>query len=303
MEVRPSWFDIENYSSLNLLDNLAIAEQLKIRFSLVKRAVTLFSLIDEKGLDDPLVKLSDAFLYGSSSWKLILNGLPVLPIQSDEDKYFSENNQGSEIETKYESIILELDRRESDIELSKQDAISGAGCINTLSVSELATLTNFLGGLNVLMSSEFNEICDYAERYKHSSIDKLYYRMDDGFYFYGKAHLSLDIENFSDTELVNEFKSILPILRAKLNCNQKHRLVSESNLNKMKKYNVIAYLDIFLWGLREGVKVADSDFADLLSGDNLLHEENIKQTIRPFIYSLFTENFEAKLNLYISSKK
>jgi hypothetical protein len=303
MKFRPNWFDIANYSSLNVLDNLAIAEQLKIRFSLVRRAGTLLNLINEKGVDSPLVKFSDAFLYGSSYWKLILTGLPILPIKSDEDKYFSDNSQTSEKNMGYESIILELQHREREIELSKKDAIGYDGGVSAVSVSELAKLANFLGGLDVLKISEFEQVCDYPERYTYSSIDKLFYSMDDGFYFHGKAHLSLEIENYSDTELVNEFKSILPILRAKLNCNQKHRLVSESNLEKIKKYNVIAYLDIFLWSLREGVKVTDSDYSDLLSGDSILHEENIKQTVRPYIYSLFTENFQSKLNLYISSKK
>ncbi|MBD8153334.1 DUF6387 family protein [Pantoea agglomerans] len=120
----------------------------------------------------------------------------------------------------------------------------------------------------------------------------------DGINLYASIDLSVP-----DEILLGDFKKLLPKWREELGIEAEEIKVTNSWAvikKKIIEYNVLPYIDLFIWSRIKGVSIPGGVLAVSLFPDGDKEQFAIAQTIKPFIERLMTEESLEKIKREIS---
>ncbi|MCQ3828519.1 hypothetical protein HXX02_03600 [Microbulbifer elongatus] len=120
---------------------------------------------------------------------------------------------------------------------------------------------------------------EYIDVVRHKALKSLH-----------SAHLFLDL-SASDKELISDFKILLKTYRKDLTGIKSLNLTEENFLNKLRQYQVLAYLDLEHWSVVTNCPTTDTLLARLLfpSGDK--GERFVSDTLKPLAKAVIMPTF------------
>jgi hypothetical protein len=276
----PKWFDIKNYTPFKSMDEHLLNIEIYFR-----RTLCVFKRLQNHPQLFDLNHLRNQPIY-----KLIISSQPVFhnPDNDNDDDYFDILKSLLQPDTKrLASLSLEdIKRPDSKIALP----------IKPLSVDNVVHLATELERIGKIKDSDFSLNKATSAAFDVPGISALLHKnginhMKDG--LYGKVQLWVNINYYTDDEIISALASSLPEWRKSLNIEQPTRYAPRADdQKKMAKYEIFALHDLLLWGFVENVKIKKSVLGLALYPDGNLGESELKSTIIPFMNRVFSMNYK-----------
>lgn len=264
----PKWFNISNYNCLTELAEHELLNQVNCRLMLIQ--YQSLDLIDQKS--------AFSSIRDKSIWHQITTGVII----ADLDKYNSDNNDYSWVK----KFGLDDDSL-SDLSLSRSPVVRG------LNVAEVLPLSHDFKALDVYKSHPLNNEKifppDGTRELDFSFITQSYQSM-----FGKKAHIVINIEKYSNKEIMKNIELMLPEWRKELGISepQKVFLSKQSVYKKVLEYQVIAFLDLWIWKLVNKVSIPHKISVIALYPNGEKGENELKQTVIPFVQKLYDSGID-----------
>jgi len=279
----PDWFNLSRYDKIAELSEYELAEELSLRNEINEQTNTeeqkrMFYDIEDYALT---ARYPQRGKQDFLTWKLKFRSFQTIFRKgSYSSMAFSEDfirNEGFSLPPKI-----------------KEEADAYSLKMFTLwTTSKLASLDSY-----TINSTELNE---YMSIINHSEDQGIFrpnlpadcdIRLDDlsDKNRSSKVHLTVDLEA-TDEHICNEFRRVLPILRAHSGTSEPTKKPSETNLKKIVQQRIIPYLDLHLWSQLYDHKITDSVMAMALFPDGRMGEQKIKDTIRPLALAAIEPQF------------
>ncbi|HGI5214452.1 TPA: DUF6387 family protein [Providencia alcalifaciens] len=135
--------------------------------------------------------------------------------------------------------------------------------------------------------------------------------------FGGEIVIKCNLEEYSDDELVTEFKELIKYWRAEAGIEEPDRANNRIGLSTLKKlitYKVVPFIDLLVWEMANNKKISNEILARVLfplteSDSEIMSGVQIKDTIRPFVEKILHEDllreflFFTKKNEHLQSMR
>lgn len=260
----PDWFDVNNYLTPEM-ENKAL-EQFRYRFWLDN--FTTFAG-NQKVYERELLEARQ-----SEVWKSICKKQPLVK---------------SDAETLIEPTIYYKET------ISKR-TIEGVHAIQGIDANWMVMLPDYLESRGTI---KLKEIDDYVVKRQidgdlGGDINYLCHLECDtqGSIMDGSVWLTVNLEQYTNKELVGIFEKLLPAWRRQLSIPEpKHSIGKDAPIKKITEYRVIPYLDLIVWAKLSKVKIPNRVMALALFPYGEKGEIEFVQTIIPFIKRITSINF------------
>lgn len=104
--------------------------------------------------------------------------------------------------------------------------------------------------------------------------------------------LSIDLFNYTDSEIIDSLSKLLPKWRKKLEIDEPDNfIVGIQTIKKIITYNILPILDIQLWALVYNKKISPALISNLVFDEDPKDSQAIKETILPFARNFCKERF------------
>lgn len=105
-------------------------------------------------------------------------------------------------------------------------------------------------------------------------------------------YLTLDIEEYSDKEILASIEKLLPIWREQLDFPEpKVNFSKESEKKKIVSYRLIPLMDLLIWAESENLIIPHRLLAIALFPKGEKGEVELKQTVFPLLYKMLSDNY------------
>ncbi len=247
----PEWFNLDNYKIFHTLGVDGLESQL------VKRRFLINSILEGWGWEHEQIEY----------WKQIQNKDVLL--EEIEDPEWLEHVDRLKDCGEY------LDHNRETCNLSSTGAIGG--------VSTMQAYMHYLALKNDGLITEEDKHSIFKNELllgDLSMIDQLYdsKRCREG------AAIFINLEEFTNKELINDFQILLPKWRSQLNIEEPEDVIlaKQTDIQKVLSYEIIPLLDLKIWCEMSNKEIAHSVYAGTLFPDLNRGETEFKQTILPF---------------------
>ncbi|WP_340615402.1 DUF6387 family protein [Xenorhabdus entomophaga] len=306
-----SWFDINRYEQLLDLTVLEVIDDLK------NRVFSLYDYEDEddadddsptfnideirksifRGLEKGLVNYSSLITHDIISD--LHNGSDEENISVTTDESFDKNQDIEFIVNGHPIRCVDYFNKEYD-----EYSIEGESC-NLFNVGDLISYYKALLRQGEIIE-EVNKPVKVIDGNIFSSINKVGYLGD---WFNDELVVKFNIENYSDDELLTEFKGLLKIWRLGAGIDEPEKNNNRIGLSSLKKifnYKVFPFIDLMLWEKINQKKISNELYARLLfplSEGNIMGGVQIKDTVKPFVERIVFGDFLRYLSFYVKKNE
>lgn len=129
--------------------------------------------------------------------------------------------------------------------------------------------------------------------------------------FGGEVVIKFNLEEYSDDELVTEFKELIKYWRNEAGIDEPDRIGNRVGLSTLKKlitYKVIPFVDLLIWESANNKKISNEMLARILFPLTNLDSEimsgvQIKDTIRPFVEKILHGDFLREVLFFIKKNE
>lgn len=129
--------------------------------------------------------------------------------------------------------------------------------------------------------------------------------------FQGEIVIKFNLEEYSDDELVTEFKELIKYWRNEAGIDEPDRIGNRVGLSTLKKlitYKVIPFIDLLIWESANNKKISNEMLARVLFPLTNLDSEimsgvQIKDTIRPFVEKILHGDFLREVLFFIKKNE
>ena len=269
----PPWFKIENYQKVAELSEAELAKELGRRNLILdagnlQRQVALFFDIEDYTLVANFPKFEPGMT--PEQWLSLFRSTEAMPKHD-----VAGGNDNDEIEFLSSWKVPRRTFFETDAYRRKMGTLAEKSKLKGLN-GEFVRPTTLFDVLRILRHSE-------KEGQYRSDVDYEFFRPDDlkkDDVAQNRVLLTIDLSS-KDQVIKDEFAKILPVLREHTGVKGPSKVVDDYNIGRIVQFNVIAYIDLWLWGKLYGKRVIDSVAANALFKDGRYGENKIKTTIRP----------------------
>ncbi|MDE9445886.1 DUF6387 family protein [Xenorhabdus bovienii] len=306
-----SWFDISRYEQLLDLTVLEVIDDLK------NRVFSLYDYEDEDDADDgsPTLNIDEirkSILKGLEKGLVNYNSLIIHDIISDlhdgsdeknipiiKDESFDKSQECEFIVNGHPIRCVDFFNKEYD-----EHSIEGESC-NLFNIGDLVSYYRGLLRQGDIME-EVNKPVKVIGGNIFSSINKVGY-LGDG--FNDELVVKFNIGDYSDDELLTEFKGLLKIWRLGTEIDEPQKNNNRIGLSSLKKiftYKVFPFIDLMLWEKINQKKISNELYARLLfplSEGNIMGGVQIKDTVRPFVEKIIFDDFLRYLSFYVKKNE
>lgn len=130
-------------------------------------------------------------------------------------------------------------------------------------------------------------------------------------FFGGEIVIKCNLDEYSDDELVTEFKELIKYWRAEAGIDEPDRANNRIGLSTLKKlitYKVIPFIDLLIWEMANNKKINNEMLARVLfpltkSDSEIMSGVQIKDTIRPFVEKILNENLLREFLFFIKKNE
>jgi hypothetical protein len=258
----PDWFEISNYKILKNLDDIELENQLNLRVELL----TCLIMSIEWEYND------------RAQYNQILNKEIIL--------------------TKHEDPELEEHAKNSKDKGGHYNNVPEHVMSNTESIRGYDSMCayRFVRNLESKKLIKHDEESTYFKNELMLSSLSLLGRKHDIESLEGAA-IYIDLEKHTDKELISDFTKLLPKWRSELKIKEPTNISysKPSDIGKVVSYEIIPLMDLKIWCEITNSKITHSVYAGTLFPDLNRGENDLKQTILPFLDKLMSDNYR-KLN-------
>lgn len=262
----PAWFNHDNYKIFEDFSFEDLYKEIQARVS-IDSAMDYFK---EKGLEYSAIKDHDAF--ERQGYRSILSGSPVLK------DLCSTNGE-------YIDCLSSTDKL-----IDEQFSSSASHGVRLMGADELRFLNRIL--------EENYGPSEYVDDYNMEQLDvkrllmPVTHLLQECEALVPKLiHVTLDLADFTDREIISEMKGLLSTTRKQLNAPEPNKnQVRAPDRDKILTYKVLQTLDLQLWQKFEGAKIKRSVLMFALYTDGERGEVEFDATVKPFIEKLTTGN-------------
>ncbi|MFT7109667.1 MAG: hypothetical protein ACI843_001329 [Psychrobacter glaciei] len=269
----PKWFTLNNYAELNKLNNNEFLNQIYLRAQIVK--ATMSEYFDRNEFLEQFSKHDIGKI-----WQQISAGSPMINIDVDVD-----NSLCNQVNDDWLNKFLIDDKSQLSIESSP--AICGVSATTALGFSKA------IKRLDVMVKRpEWGDIECTPDRFNLADMNILNKGIGTGNFFQTTlAHVTINLDDFTDKEVIAQFSELLPAWRKTLGSEKvKTSLLSKlSSINKMKKYQFIPWLDLTIWSELMGLTIPHRIYTVALFPIGEKGDTEFKQTVLPFILKALNE--------------
>ncbi|WP_426576978.1 DUF6387 family protein [Xenorhabdus stockiae] len=303
-----SWFDISRYEQLLDLTVLEVIDDLK------NRAFSLYDY-EDKDDDSPTLNIDEirkSIFRGLEKGLVTYNSLITHDIISDLHDGSEEKNipvikdESFDKSQEFEFIVNGHPIRCVDFFNKEYDeySIEGESC-NLFNVGDLVSYYRALLRQGNIME-EVNKPVKITDGNIFSSVNKVDYLGD---WFNDELVVKFNIGDYSDDELLTEFKGLLKIWRLGTGIDEPQKNNNRIGLSSLKKifnYKVFPFIDLMLWEKINQKKISNELYARLLfplSEGNIMGGIQIKDTVRPFVEKIIFGDFLRYLSFYVKKNE
>ncbi|MCX2588726.1 DUF6387 family protein [Proteus penneri] len=130
-------------------------------------------------------------------------------------------------------------------------------------------------------------------------------------HFGGEVVIKCNLEEYSDDELVTEFKELIKYWRIEAGIDEPDRANNRIGLSTLKKlitYKVIPFIDLLIWEMVNNKRISNEMLARVLFPLTELDSEimsgvQIKDTIRPFVEKILHEDLLREFLFFIKKNE
>ncbi|MEX9881391.1 DUF6387 family protein [Providencia rettgeri] len=130
-------------------------------------------------------------------------------------------------------------------------------------------------------------------------------------FFGGEIVIKCNLDEYSDDELVTEFKELIKYWRAEAGIDDPERANNRIGLSTLKKlitYKVIPFIDLLIWEMANNKKINNEMLARVLfpltkSDSEIMSGVQIKDTIRPFVEKIIHEDLLREFLFFIKKNE
>ncbi|OED45236.1 hypothetical protein ACH42_05240 [Endozoicomonas sp. (ex Bugula neritina AB1)] len=282
----PEWFNIEKYDAVTNLTTSQIANELSFRRRIYHQEnaemqktqfydledYTLVSLFpDQDGYSNYLEWRTKAFRSAAHIEPLVIlpdddeDNLIIAKMMEEKgvDAYLNECNQ-------YEALLAKL---------WDESPFTG-------NETDLVRFTQYF---------DVQRILDYSASIPEfrSDMDSHFLRLDDLTKEESEKsdiHLTISLEA-DDKNIIRDVKKQISVARKHTGISGPSKIASSTNINKIKHYRILAYIDLLIWSRINGYRITDSAASNALFKDGFYGESKIKDTIRPLALAVLEPQF------------
>ncbi len=184
------------------------------------------------------------------------------------------------------------DMEEAHWEDNLFEGMDGHPCISVfpLSLFEAQDMVNTIrihSDADLLGELEVDVVEDIVDsKFRRQPFDK--FLVDQIGYHHGQVALNVNLYA-SDSDILSEIKSALPVLRRLISTDDSRFLTGEKSsehrisIKKLSEYRVLACLDLMIWGKIELNPLKNWEVAELVfPGDGSITDSTIKDTVLPY---------------------
>ncbi|WP_340609414.1 DUF6387 family protein [Xenorhabdus bharatensis] len=130
-------------------------------------------------------------------------------------------------------------------------------------------------------------------------------------HFGGEIVIKFNLEEYSDEELITEFRELIKYWRIEAGIDEPDRANNRIGLSPLKKlitYKVIPFIDLLIWEMAYNKKISNEMYARILfpltaSDSEIMSGVQIKDTVRPFINKILNDNFLREILFFIKKNE
>ncbi|CNI88575.1 MULTISPECIES: DUF6387 family protein [Yersinia] len=129
--------------------------------------------------------------------------------------------------------------------------------------------------------------------------------------FSGEVVIKLNLEEFSDEELITEFKEMIKNWRVESGIDEPDRAVNRVGLSTLKKiitYKVIPFIDLMIWEKACKKKISNEMYARILFplseyDYDVISSSQIKDTVKPFIEKIVSNDLLREMIFFVKKNE
>lgn len=265
----PKWYMLDNYDELKSLSEPELLNQLKLRLEIISK---LQDSIKDNAPDWVINNL-----YEDIVWQQITKGNPV--VKSDAESGINDGSSSFEWLSKFGLSADDLNA----LSIESSPAIKG------FPASLAVSIGRHIDRLDLIKPLENdNPLAGILELYPMGYSDSDINMLKKGIPPLSNnddIHVGINITDFSNEEILYQLEKLLPLWRKTLKKpNPKGKGLSKSIIcKKIIKYQVVAFVDLFIWQHFEQRKIPHKVFVVALFPNGEKGEYEFKQTILPFV--------------------
>ncbi len=119
----------------------------------------------------------------------------------------------------------------------------------------------------------------------------------------GRIEATIDLDGSTDTEILEELRTLLPMWRKQLNLAEPAKnecgVVGPSTIKRIIEYRVIPMLDLMIWAKINGFEYSAEQLSRVLYPDMIVSAKHVNDTRKPFAMKFIDENYVDMINLWI----
>ena len=119
----------------------------------------------------------------------------------------------------------------------------------------------------------------------------------------GRIETTIDLDGSTDTEILEELRTLLPMWRKQLNLAEPAKnecgMVGPSTIKRIIEYRVIPMFDLMIWAKINGFEYSAEQLSRVLYPDEIVSAKHVSDTRKPFATKFIDENYVDMINLWI----
>lgn len=296
-----SWFDVSRYVELLEFTTDEILNDIEFRIFLLFEGDDSETSMSVKEMNESRLSFIDGLKKGHiSSISAYLHNLDNGC--SESENVPEENIKDITVQFNGWPIISR-----DYLNVSKDESFtSGLACVPFM-VGDLISYYNALRRHGYIIDNE-NGFVEVQGTYVGREITNVDYLGES---FDGEVVIKLNLEEFSDEELITEFKEMIKTWRVESGIDEPDRAINRVGISTLKKiitYKVVPFIDLMIWEMAHKKKISNEMYARILfplseSDYDVISSTQIKDTVKPFIEKIISHDLLREMVFFIKKNE
>lgn len=297
-----SWFDVSRYAELLEFTTDKILNDIGFRIFLLYEGDDNDTPMSVQQMDDSRMNYIEGLKSGHiESTSAYLYGLDTECLY---DENISEREEVKDITLQYNGWdIVSRDY----FNLTNDDAFTtGLACF-PFNVGDLISYYKALVKHGYIVDSQ-NGPVEVQGTLVSSEITNVDYLGED---FGGELVIKFNLQDYSDEELITEFKEMIKNWRVESGIDGPDRSINRVGISTLKKlitYKVVPFIDLLIWEKAHKKKISNEMYARILfplsdSDCDVMSGAQIKDTIKPFIEKIINDDFLREIVFFVKKNE
>jgi len=174
-------------------------------------------------------------------------------------------------------------KEQVDLKIDVREALAS---VKTMEIRDLDILSSEIKELELHQNTVFDK-----DEYVHKALNTASILCST------QAKISIDLRFATNTEILNELKELLPILRNDIDNNEPKRYKFKDKYDLLFSCCVFEYLDLTLWAKAHGHKLSNKFLARILK-DGSFTPKQISEKVKKHAMHALSEEFMEQLHLH-----